>query len=344
MKGTDRVVWKDGDFVPWSDATVHILAQSLQRGSLAFDYMRIHRARQGIAIFRLRDHVARLFKTCSIMGLPIAYKPVDLIAACAETARRNPGATSLKISALIPSIEADLVPRNPRVGVFICAYDIERDILQVELGPGALVSGSELADALGDAVHEPLNEPGALYSDTELGDRPRPAEVSLKVERDIVNRRPDIIPPQAKMAANYTSAMFAKWRAREEGFDEIVLLDADGCIAEAPTSNIFMVDEEGLATPPDTKVLHGITRATVIELAESMGIACSARDLTVADLHSAREVFLTSTSVGFRPVARIDRQPVSSGGTGVVTTRLHEAFKSVTRGENPDFERWLYFV
>ena len=89
--GAERVVWRDGDWVPWSDATVHVLAQSLQRGSLAFDYLRVHRARGGTAIFRLRDHIARLFKTCSIMGLPIAYSPAELIEGCVETVRRNSG-------------------------------------------------------------------------------------------------------------------------------------------------------------------------------------------------------------------------------------------------------------
>ena len=129
MSRAERTVWRDGEFVSWDDATVHILAQSLQRGSLAFDYMSVHEARGGVAVFRLEEHVARLFKTCSIMGLPIAYSPDELVESCADTVRRNPGANSLKISALIPSIEADLVPRNPRVGVFICAYDVATDIL-----------------------------------------------------------------------------------------------------------------------------------------------------------------------------------------------------------------------
>lgn len=309
MKRVERTVWRDGEFVPWDDANVHILAQSLQRGSLAFDFMSVHQARRGVAVFRLEDHVARLFKTCAIMGLPIAYSQAELVEGCAETVRRNPGATSLKISALIPSIEAELVPRNPRVGVFICAYDLESDILGIE-------------------------EPAGSHGET----------VSLKVEREIVNRRPDIIPPQAKMAANYTSAMFAKWRAREQGFDEIVLLDGDGSIAEAPTSNIFLVNAEGLATPPEDKVLHGITRASVIELADALGIACRATDLAVDDLRSAREVFLTSTSVGLWPVVQIDGRAVSSGSTGPVTSRLKNALAEITRGADANFEHWLHYV
>ena len=304
-----RLVWRDGDLVAWQDATVHILAQSLQRGSLAFDYMSVRAAKRGVAVFRLKDHVARLFKTCELMGLPIAYTAAELIKACAATVRANPGATSLKISALIPSIEAELVPRDPRVSVFICAYDLGADIL-------------------GDGVD------GGL----------RRERLALKVERDITNRRPDIIPPQAKMAGNYTSAMFAKWRARHEGFDEIVLLDGAGYVAEAPTSNIFVVTPDGLATPPEHKVLHGITRASIVELAAALGIPCATRDLRVEDLHGADEVFLSATSVGVWPVVSIDGRPVGNGEPGTVSLRVREALDAVAKGENADFERWVHYV
>lgn len=309
MSRAPRLVWRDGEFVPWREATVHILAQSLQRGSLAFDYMSVRQAKRGVAVFRLGAHIDRLFNTCQLMGLPIAYTREQLIEGCVATVRANPDATSLKISALIPAIEAELVPRDPRVGVFICAYDMEADIV----GEGG------------------------------QGGQPR-ERIALKVERDIINRRPDIIPPQAKMAGNYTSAMFAKWRARREGFDDIVLLDADGCVAEAPTSNIFAVVRGSLVTPPESKVLHGITRASMIELAAAIGIPCAERDLSVPDLHAADEVFLSATSVGVWPVVSIDRQPVGNGEPGTVSLRLREALDAVARGEDATFERWLHYV
>ena len=146
------------------------------------------------------------------------------------------------------------------------------------------------------------------------------------------------------MAANYTSAMFAKWRARNEGFDDIILLDDGGYVAEAPTSNIFVVTPDGLATPPEHKVLHGITRASVIELAESLDLPCAVRDLTVDDLHAAREVFLTASSVGVWPVAGIDRRRVGNGRPGTETVRLKEALTRIWRGEDPDFEHWVHYV
>ena len=307
---TARTIWRDGEFIAWDDATVHVLSQSLQRGSLAFDYLSVHAARRGIAVFRLRDHVERLATTCRIVGLPLQHDVDLLVEACAETVRRNPGAKSIKISALIPSIEAELVPQDPRVSVFIAAYDGDRDIIDRNRGQAHLRR-----------------------------------ELSLKIERDKRNRRDDIIPPHAKVAANYTAAMTAKWRARQEGFDDIVLLDENGWVTEAPTANLFLVDASGrLATPPESKVLLGITRASIIDLASAIGSPCDERDITVDELKRASEVFLTGTSKGVWPSLRIDRQKVGDGNIGPTTARLRDTYRAVVRGEEPAFEHWLHYV
>ena len=308
---TDRKIWRDGEFIAWEDATVHVLAQSLQRGSLAFDYISVHEARRGTAIFRLRDHIERLATTCRIVGLPLEYAVDDLVDACAKTVRRNPGAKSVKISALMPSVEAELIPENPHVAVFIAAYDSERD----------------------------FPSPNA-----ELRRRRRQA-VSLKIEREKSGRREDVIPPHAKVAANYTAAMTAKWRARNEGFDDIVLLDEHGNLTEGPTANLFMVDDSGdLATPPASKVLLGITRDSMIALAPAVGRSCVERDIGVDELPSATEVFLSGTSAGVWPVVRIDGRPVGSAGMGPATSQLRDKYQAVVRGEEPAFAHWLHYV
>ena len=307
---TARTIWRDGEFIAWDDATVHVLSQSLQRGSLAFDYLSVHATRRGVAVFRLREHVERLARTCRTVGLPLRHGVDLLVEACAETVRRNPGAKSVKISALIPSIEAELVPQDPRVSVFIAAYDGDRDII-----------------------------------DRRRGRAHRRAELSIKIERDKRNRRDDIIPPHAKVAANYTAAMTAKWRARGEGFDDIVLLDENGWVTEAPTANLFLVDASGgLATPPESKVLLGITRASIIDMASSAGSACEERDISVDELQSAPEVFLTGTSEGVWPVLQIDGRVVGDGDIGPVTARLRDTYRAVVRGEEPAFEHWLHYV
>ncbi len=306
MATANRLIWRDGEFVPWADATVHILAQSLQRGTLAFDYLSVSPTAKGPAIMRLPEHTARLLETCRIMGLPIGYSQEELNRACVETVRRNPDATSLKISALIPSIEVELVPQDGRVSVFIAAYDNQADIV--------------------------AHHPGAFHS---------PALLKLKVERQLANRRKDIVPPQAKLAANYAGPAFAKWRARREGFDEILLLNESGTVAESTTSNIFALFNAVLVTPGDEQVLLGITRASVLELAAAMGLSCQKREFDVADLKAADEIFLTSTSRAIFPVVQIDETAVGDGGAGPVTKELSERFERILAGLDAEFARWL---
>ena len=307
---TERTIWRDGEFVAWQDATVHVLAHSLQRGSLAFDYLSVHRTPGGVAVFRLRDHIERLVRTCHIIGLPLGYAAQELMDACAATVRRNPGATSIKISALIPSVEAELVPQDSRVAVFIAAYDSDADIVAGNRGEFQCRSG-----------------------------------LSLYIERDKTARRDDLVPPHAKVAANYTAAMMAKWKARAEGFDDIILLDERGFVTEAPTTNVFSVDDTGrLATPPAQKVLLGITRDSILTLARAIGIECDERDISADELLNARQVFLTGTSMGVWPVLRINGEAVGDGRVGAVTARLRDKYRAVVGGEEPNFEYWLYYV
>ena len=314
MTNPHRKIWRNGEFIAWENATVHVLSQSLQRGTLGFDYMSVHQTERGPAIFRLQEHVQRLITTCEITGLQLAYSKAELMAACAHTVRENPGAKSVKISALIPSIEVELVPQDPRVSVFIAAYDSLTDIVQPHVKAG----------------HRPLHQSPL---------------VALKIERHISNRREDIIPAQAKVAANYTSPMMAKLQAREEGFDDVLLLNERQGVAEAPTSNIFIVNGNGeLLTPTSDEVLLGITRDSIITLAAALGITCREQDITEQDLLAAREVFLTATSMGVWPVVRIDQTVYGNGKPGPLTQRLQQKHTAVSRGEDPEFAHWLHYV
>ena len=310
MSAVERCIWRDGEFVAWADATVHVLSQSLQRGSLAFDYLSVYETTRGPAAFRLRDHVMRLATTCRIVGLPLTQTVEDIVDAAVETVRRNPGAKSVKISALIPSIEVEIVPQDEHVSVFIAAYDSGPDIIQ-----------------------------------RNRGEYRRRDVLSLKIEREKSARREDILPPHAKVAANYTAAMSAKWRARREGFDDVVLLDEHGFLTEGPTANLFLVDRNGrLATPPASKVLLGITRDSVMQLADAEGIECAERDIVADELATASEVFLTGTSVGVWPVLTVDGRPVADAKIGRVTTQLRDRYRAAANGKDPRFEHWLHYV
>jgi branched-chain amino acid aminotransferase len=306
----NRPIWIDGAFVPWSEATVHILSHSLQRGSLVFDYMSVHATARGAAVFRLREHVQRFLRSVELVGLPLDTKAADLEAAVLETVRRNAGATAVKMCAYLPSIEVDVVPLDEHVSVAIAAYD-----------PGA--------DVVAHKAQKPRYSP----------------LLRLWIEKELRNRRHDILAPQAKVAANYTSPMLAKWRARRRGYDDILLVDEQGHVAEAPTANVFLVDRAGeLVTPAEDVVLLGVTRSAVIEVAKHDGLTVRETAVRPEALFDAAEVFLTGTTAGVWPVASIDDRTIGSGEAGPVALRLRERLKRITAGEDPEFLHWLAFA
>jgi len=312
---SDRLIWVDGVLCPWATATVHVLSHSVQRGSLVFDYMGLHELPgdnsaglpAGPAVFRLAEHVERFFDSCRLMGLDVAYDAADLRSAVCETVRANPGARAVKLSAYFASVEVDVVPIDARVTVAIAAYDPQTDI------------------------QDRLPSPPP----------PRRPHLALWIEKERANRREDIVSPQAKVAANYASPMIAKARARAEGFDEIVLVDEDGHLAEGPTTNLFLVDAEGtLCTPPAAKVLHGVTRRSVLELARADGVPVREAALRPDALLEASEAFLTGTTAGVWPVSSVDRRPLEPC-PGPLSSRLRERFRRVVRGGAPEFAGWL---
>ena len=167
----------------------------------------------------------------------------------------------------------------------------------------------------------------------------------LWIEKERRNRRRDIIAPQAKVAANYVSPMAAKWEARRQGYDDVLLVDEDGYIAEGPTTNVFFFDaDDTLRTPPDRNVLLGVTRSTVIEIAKHEGTDVREDAVTREDLLQAREVFVTGTAAGICPVVEIDRQTIGDGAAGPKTLALRERFETILRGGDAAFDHWLTYV
>ena len=160
----------------------------------------------------------------------------------------------------------------------------------------------------------------------------------LWIEKDRRNRRRDIVPPQAKVAANYTSPMFAKWAARRAGYDEILLVDQDGFVAEGPTTNVFWVDAAGVVrTPPEEKVLLGVTRRSILEIARHDGLPVAESKVRPEQLMAAHEVFLTGTTAGVWPVASVDDHPIGDGQPGPVSARLKARFQTVVSGRRACF-------
>jgi branched-chain amino acid aminotransferase len=304
----DRRVWLDGVLRPWADVTVHVLSHSIQRGSLVFDYMSVNPTPRGASVFRLREHIDRFFQSCEMMGLPIEQTPETVCVAIRETVRANPGARAVKISAYFASVEIDVVPVDTHVSVAIAAYDPKTDI----------------TDRL------PRPSP------------PKRATLKLWIEKERANRRDDIVAPQVKVSANYASPMTAKARARAAGYDEIILVDEHGHLAEGPTTNLFLVDAQGsLLTPPREKVLHGVTRSAIIEIAKAESIPVHEAQLEPDALLNASEAFLTGTTAGVWPVESVDGQELGDVCPGPISTRLGDRFRRISKGEDPEFDHWL---
>lgn len=302
-----RKIWMNGDYVNWEDAQVHILSHSHQRGSLIFGFIPIFENEGVVSLFRLNDHVERLFTSCATAGIPLDYSPDDIQLAIKDTVKQNPGSIYVKISVYIASIEIDVVPQDPFSTVAIAAYEPQEDIISKNTQP--------------------------FHASKEL---------SVWMEKEKHQRRPDIIPPQVKIAGNYTSSMMAKWKARKNGYDEIILTDEEGFITEAPTSNVFIVNQDDcLLTAPEDDVLYGITRKSILEIASNEGIKVRVERIPMSELENAKEVFLTSSSHLVYPVTKIDNEPVSNGVPGILTNRLKERFIKISQGQDNFFSSWL---
>ena len=302
-----RKIWINGNYINWEDAQVHILSHSHQRGSLIFGFIPIFDNERVVSLFRVNDHIDRLFNSCISAGIPLDYSSEEIHIAIKDTVRKNPGSKFVKISVYISSIEVDVVPQDPFSSVAIAAYDPQEDIISKNTQP--------------------------FHSSKKL---------SVWLEKEKHQRRSDIIPPQIKIAGNYTSSMMAKWQARKDGYDEIILTDEDGFITEAPTSNVFLVNNDGaLLTAPEKEVLYGITRKSILDIADDEGIKTIVERIPLSELENAKEVFITSSSHLVCPVIKIDNVLVGDGDIGDLTSKLKNRFLKISQGNDKFSQDWL---
>ncbi len=304
-------VWLDGVMVPWREAQTSILAHAMQRGALVFDVGAIRPARGGRPLlFRPRDHIARFLRSASLVGLPVAWDEDALLRATIETVHASGLASGLvRWSAFVPTLEPDVVPRGESPACVAIAA----------VGPAGTV-------AAGPAPPR------------------RPAGVRVMIPGDMRKAGPEVFPPQAKVAASYLGPMLAKRRALATGFDEVVLLDGEGHVAEAPTANVFLVRQGALVTPPLERVLAGITRDSVLAIAEAERLAAREEAFTAEDLRNADEAFLVATSLPVQAVASVDGRLLRGGAPGPLTLRIRDAIAACERGEDSRFAGWVEAV
>jgi branched-chain amino acid aminotransferase len=295
----------NGDFIPWEKANVHVLTHTLHYGLGVFEGIRCYKTPKGPAVFRLRDHISRLENSAKLVGMELPYSVGDLIQAVKQTVKKN-------------EIEECYI--RP---IAFYGYGV------MGLNP----AGSKVNVAI--AVW-----PWGTYLGEEGLERGIRAKISpwLRIH-------PRILPPQAKVVANYANSILAKVDALNSGYDEAILLNIDGNIAEGPGENLFIVKEGKLITPPiSSGALIGITRDSIIKIAGDEGIDFEERDLKPEELYSADEAFFTGTAAEVTPIREVDGKIIGTGARGPVTGRLQRIFFSAVRGKEPRYEFWLDYV
>ena len=302
---TGEAIWLDGEFVAWEAARVHVLTHTLHYGLGVFEGIRCYQtADDRSAVFRLGEHVRRLFDSAHINLMQIPFSRAEIEAACLETLRRNHlEAGYLRPIAFIGDGEMGLNPGGNAIRVAVIAWPWGRY----------------------------LGEEGL-----ERGIRARVSSFS----RHFVNAKMT----KGKTCGDYVNSILAKREALLDGYDEAILLDTQGLVAEASGENIFAVSGGVLRTPPLHTVLGGITRATVIELARDEGIPVHESTITRDELYVADEVFLTGTAAEVTPIREIDRRTIGQGSRGPVTKALQAAFFDAVTGREGKYERWLTYV
>lgn len=298
-------IWMNGQLVPWDEAQVHVLSHALHFGSSAFEGIRAYATPRGPAIFRLHDHVDRLFYSCKVLRLEVPFSREEIAHAIQETVRAN-GHKSCYIRPLI----------------FVGCGDLA---LYLKDNPVEVVVATW--------------ERGAYYGEEGLA---QGMDVAVSSWRRLA---PDTLPVMAKLGGHYVNSQLAAREAHSQGFTEAIMLDVNGYVSEGPGSNLFLVYKEALYTPPlAASILPGITRDSVLTLASEQGYLIREEFIAREMLYLADEVFMTGTAAEVTPVRSIDGLPVGDGVRGPVTKALQEAFFAIVRGEVKDRHGWLTFV
>ncbi|RLB00957.1 MAG: branched chain amino acid aminotransferase [Deltaproteobacteria bacterium] len=304
VKKMDKI-WMDGELVAWDDANIHILSHSIHYGLAAFEGIRCYLCENGrSAIFRHVDHTKRLFDSARIYLMDIPFTEQEIIDAAKDTLKAN----GLKEAYIRPIVFIG----DGNMGVHPGDNPIRVSIICWEWG-------------------------------AYLGDEALAKGIRVKTS-SFTRHHPNIMMTKAKVSGNYVNSILAKREVTLAGYDEALMLDHLGYVAEGSGENIFYARDGVLTTPPLTSVLPGITRDTVIKLASDMGYGVK-EDLFPRDaLYTADEVFFTGTAAEITPIREIDDRIIGDGRPGPITTRLQDAFFDVVKGRNKKYLDWLDFL
>lgn len=304
MADRDGVIWYDGKLVPWRDATTHVLTHSLHYGLAVFEGLRAYKTARGTAIFRLREHIDRMFNSAHIYMMKIPYDRETIVKACLETVRENKlEACYVRPIAFYGSEKMGVSPRGAQVHVAIAAW------------PWGAYLGAE-------GIEKGIRVKTSSYS------------------RHHVN----VTMCRAKYSGTYANSILANQEALDHGYDEALLLDVDGYVAEGSGENLFMVKNGKIYEPELTSALIGITRDTLITLARDIGLDVTAKRLTRDDLYIADEAFFTGTAAEVTPIRELDSRAIGTGTRGPITETLQKMFFDVVNGKSDKHQDWLTAV
>ncbi|MBN8453063.1 branched-chain amino acid transaminase [Accumulibacter sp.] len=303
MSGEDQDgwIWLDGAFVPWREARVHVLTHTLHYGLGVFEGIRAYATASGPAIFRLDEHLQRLLESAHILGLAHDFDHATLADACRRIVARN-------------RLEAGYI----RPLLFLGAEKVG-------------------LDPVGARVHAMIAAwPWRAY----LGERALDDGIRVKVS-SFARHHVNVQMCRAKSVSTYTNSILASREARADGYDEALLLDTAGFVAEGASENLFLVRRGTLLEPEVSSALDGITRRSVIDIASDMGLPVVARRITRDELYCADEVLLTGTAAEITPVVEVDRRRVGDGRPGPLTRKLQRRYFDCVHGRDEARATWL---
>lgn len=304
MADRDGVIWYDGRMVNWRDATTHVLSHTLHYGMGVFEGVRAYKTDKGTAIFRLKEHTDRLFRSAHILGMKMPFTKEEITEAQKAAVRENNLESAYMRPMAFYGAEAmGISAKTLSTHVIVAAWKWGAYMGQDALDNGIRVKTSSFA-------------------------------------RHHVN----ITMCKAKANGNYMNSILAHQEAAQDGYDEALLLDVDGFVAEGSGENIFIVRNGKLYTPDLTSALEGITRDTIVQLAGEIGLQVIEKRITRDEVYSADEAFFTGTAAEVTPIRELDRRNIGAGIAGQVTKQLQKMYFDVVTGKSAKHADWLTLV
>jgi len=301
-----KYIWMNGEFVAWEDAKVHVLTHTIHYGNGVIEGTKAYKTEKGYAIFRLNDHTKRLLESAKMTMIDIPYTVETLNAAQIELVKKN-------------EFTGDNVYIRPFSFLGYGVMGIYHKDAPVETAIAAWEWGAYLGE-------EGLRKGIKL----KIVSMTRPSNTSNM--------------GKAKATANYLNSQMAKFEAIDCGYDEALLLDDQGYVAEASGAAFFMIKDGELITPPSDNALASITQKMVIEMAEDMGIKVTRRRITREEVYIADEAFLTGTAAEITPVANVDARDIGSGSRGEITEKIQSTYFDIVFGRNKQYEHYLTYI